>query len=297
MNAARFLRKCLTDQAAAWISAKLVMRGVYDKIYWQFRPGKPMVWRVPGGGKISLIPGHPFTHSFWPAVDAYEPEVTGFFRHFVRPGMTVIDCGSNIGFFSVLAGKLVGPGGTVLAIEANPGTYKLVQHNLAINGYGKVIHCAITNTPGEVEIFMPAAGDVYSSLRTGKLVPKDGDLKSWRVPGRTLDEVVQSEGLSRVDIIKMDIEGGEVDGLRSASATLDRFRPLAIIEYGMNTWPSFGATPEQILALAEAHRYSVVRFDLATKSFGPLPANIWDQPYDSLVLVPRERRMIPESHA
>src|SRR6266540_956801 len=136
MNLVRFLKKCLNDRPAAWRSAKLVVRSLYGQLHWSLHPNAPIRYRIPSGGLLLLERGHSFTHSFWPAVDSYEPDVRAALTHFLKPGDTFVDCGANIGYFSVMAGHLVGRRGQVVAIEANPVTRTFLSRNLQLNGFG-----------------------------------------------------------------------------------------------------------------------------------------------------------------
>jgi Met-10+ like-protein len=165
MNLFRFIRKCLTDPPAAASSAKLVGRGLYGCFWWTLYPITPLAHHLPTGGVLLLEPNHCFTGCFWPDVDHYEPDVCAFLRDFVKPGFTFIDCGANVGHFSIMAAGLVGGSGVIVAIEANPHTYQLLARNLNKNNVGTSIHCASQRKTGEVELFMPPEGDVYCSLR------------------------------------------------------------------------------------------------------------------------------------
>src|SRR5215467_8450810 len=118
MNIIRFLNKCVTNRPAAWRSAKLVVRSICGQLHWMVRPDAAVRYRIPSGGVLLLERKHSFTHCFWPDVDQYEPDVRAALLHFLKPGDVFLDCGANIGYFSVLAGHLVGPEGQVIAIEA-----------------------------------------------------------------------------------------------------------------------------------------------------------------------------------
>lgn len=289
MNPLRFFRKCLNDRPAAWRSAKLVGRSLYGRAYWALRPESPLRYRLASGGVLLLERGHSFTYCFWPAVDGYEPDVRAALRHFLKPGDTFLDCGANVGYFSVLAGALVGPGGRVVAVEANPVTYDLLRRNLALNGFGTAVHCALTTSEGETELFTPReGGDVYSSLRKGGLVCGD-DVETFRVAGRTLDEVVASLGLDRVDVLKIDIEGAELDVLRAAPRLMRESRPVIICEYGTNTWPAFGACAASLLAMLGERGYRAGLFDAVSRTVRPADGRVWDSHYANLILLPVER--------
>jgi FkbM family methyltransferase len=219
-------------------------------------------------------------------VDNYEPDVHAALLHFLKPGAIFLDCGANIGYFSVLAGGVVGTSGRVLAIEANPVTLRLLERNLALNGFGTAVHCALTSAPGEVELFVPReGGDVYSSLRKGGLI-RGEDVEVIRVQGRTLEDVVASLGVDRVDVLKIDIEGGELDVLRSAKGVLQTMRPVVVCEYGTSTWPAFGATVQGLLQLLAECNYSAGVFDVEQGLVRPVDDQVWNSPYANLILEP-----------
>ena len=291
MNVGRFLRKCVTDYPAAVRSAKLVARDYYGRWYWRLRY-EPLAYHLPTGGVLLLEPGHAFTGCFWPDVDRYEPEVCAFLRRVLKPGGTFIDCGANVGYFSIQAGALVGKSGTVVAIEANPETYKLLERNLRANHFGLPVHCALTSQPGEVELFVPGAWDVYSSLRADGVVEGVVD-HSYKVRARTLDDVINELNLSRVDLVKIDIEGGELDVLRSAPKLLNVLRPYIITEYGLNTWPAFEVTGDDLKQLVKEAGYSINRFSVKEQKLVSVTDEVWNENYINLVLNPKERTELP----
>lgn len=266
----------------------MVARNYYGQLYWSLKPGAPLAYHLPTGGTLLLDHKHAFTGIFWPDVEHYEPDVRSFLQYALRPGDTFIDCGANVGYFSVQAGALVGGGGAVIAIEANPGTFKLLERNLQANHFGTPIHCALTSQTGEVELFMPRDWDVYSSLRAEGLVEGDAD-HSFKVAARTLDKVVDDLALSRVDLVKIDIEGGELDVLCSAPKLLSTFRPMIIAEYGVKTWASFGVTHLDLKELAQKFDYSLRLFDPRTLELVNVCDDIWQRPFINVVMMPDER--------
>jgi FkbM family methyltransferase len=273
-------------------SARLVARSYYGQLYWSLKPNAPLAYHLPTGGTLLLDHKHAFTGCFWPDVEHYEPEVRTFLECVLRPGDTFIDCGANVGYFSVQAGALVGNAGRVVSIEANPRTFKLLERNLRANAFGIPVHCALTSEIGEVELFMPQDWDVYSSLRAGSLVEGRAD-QSFKVTGRTLDDVVRELALERIDLVKIDIEGGELDVLRSAPNVLRKFRPLIITEYGINTWASFDVTHRDLEKLAREFNYSVRLFDTHSQKLVGVRADVWQRAFVNLVLMPDERLQLP----
>ena len=287
MNLFRFIRKCLTDPTAAVESAGLVARSIRSRLLWAVRPTAVLRHKLPTGGLLLLDSGHSFTHAFYPAVNAYEPDVRAAVKRYLKPGDVFLDCGSNIGYFSVMANDIVGKLGRVISVEANPTTFKLLRRNLDANGFGTPVHCALTDVPGDVEIFIPKGGDVYSSLKKGGLVTGE-DIISFSVPGRTLDEVAASLNVTRVSLLKIDVEGAEMQVLRSAAQTLKEMRPVVLCEYSTHTWGAFGATSNDLIDLIDELGYEAGLFDVKTNVVTPLPPDVWSNSYINLVLTPRQ---------
>jgi len=133
------------------------------------------------------------------------------FSEAVRDGAVVLDIGAHLGYFTVLAAKR---GATVLAFEPNPRTIAHLRRNLALNGvtdHVRVVQRAVGGEPGTASFFLSRGGD-ESSLHAHS--PEDEPVTVEVVP---VD--AETDGL-RVDVIKMDVEGGEVEALRGMRRTL-----------------------------------------------------------------------------
>jgi FkbM family methyltransferase len=210
-------------------------------------------------------------------------------RHFLKEGDTFIDCGANAGFYSVFANDVMSGKGVVVAIEANPALLPQLDANFRANGIDRpAIHAAVTLRPGVARLFVPDQMDVVGGLRR---TPSFGSGASSHVavPGITIDHVVVAEKLSSVDMIKIDIEGGEMDALRSAEQTVRTFRPILIVEYSSTNWPEYGATPDDLRRLCAAWNYEVCRFDVQSLKPVPVDPAFWNEPYANMVLMPGER--------
>jgi len=158
----------------------------------------------------------------------------------LEPRSVVIDAGANVGVLTIGFASLV-PDGHVYAVEASPSTVGHLHRNVAGSGLGNVtvVNTALSDASGAVEF---CDVEWYSA---GSFVRKDtagADVHegSVRVPARTLDELVASEGLQRLDLVKIDVEGHELAVLRGARDALERFRPSAVVELNLFTVTSFG---------------------------------------------------------
>jgi len=145
-----------------------------------------------------------------------DPENLAFIERHLRPGGTFVDVGSNIGFYSVPAGRLVGPEGRVVAIEAHPRTFEFLRRNLARNDLPHVtaVHSAVGEAPGSVSM-------VYCDANAGGThVGVNAEEAGVNVPVRTLDAILEDAGVASVDYLKIDVEGYELPVLRGAQGII-----------------------------------------------------------------------------
>lgn len=138
----------------------------------------------------------------------------------VRPGDVVVDLGANIGVMAMQFAEATGPRGTVYAFE--PITHDVLRKNVAANRLGNIVVKPL------------AIGDQVRNLQ---FVLSDNPLMSRSteldrnpgielpVPVTTLDQFAEDEGLTRLDFIKVDIEGAEEEAIRGARRTIERFKP------------------------------------------------------------------------
>lgn len=156
----------------------------------------------------------------------WEPHVIAVLERFVRPEFLCLDVGANIGAITLPMAHLA-RSGHVYAFEASPTAWELLKRNIAGNQLTNVtpVNTAITARSGDTaDIFWSdqALGCAHMADREGF---RTGTQE--RVPTLALDDY----GLPRVDFIKMDVEGGEVEALAGCRRLLEKDRPSMIIEY------------------------------------------------------------------
>ncbi len=169
------------------------------------------------------------------SLGTYEPEVQTLYAALLGPGMTVYDIGANVGFLAVLAAHLVGTNGHVVCFEPLPANAEAIEHNAALNGFANVtvIRAALGREEGTSEFLV--SGDVG----WGKLAGTGGDpgdlKETISVHVAQLSRSVKQYGLPLPDLIKVDIEGGEIGMLEGSSELLVQCRPIILIElHGTN---------------------------------------------------------------
>ncbi|SRR5579875_623238 len=163
----------------------------------------------------------------------YEPNLTYFFINTLRTGDLVVDVGANIGYFSLLASKLVGPSGKVISIEAAPQTFDLLRWNLERNACANVeaLNVAATLNETTVEIVQRDVHNIGSNEIQISAGPKPGG-----VAGRPVSAIMGGE-ISRVRLIKIDIEGSEAPVLEDIIAHIAEFpqRLTIVVEITENS--------------------------------------------------------------
>jgi FkbM family methyltransferase len=164
----------------------------------------------------------------------YEPEVQKLYAELLCEGMTVYDVGANVGFLSVLAARLVGPTGSVVCFEPLLDNVNAIMYNAAINRFRNItiVQEALANCD-KVSNFM-VSEDVGWGRLEGHNLPAEVSARI-EVRCRTLDSAIREHRLRAPDIIKMDIEGGEVGALEGAESVLKEYGPTLLIElHGTN---------------------------------------------------------------
>jgi FkbM family methyltransferase len=167
--------------------------------------------------------------------------------HMVRalgPGMTVVDAGAYLGFFTLLAADRVGSRGHVHAFEPHPDSFRALRDNVRANGFDDrvtLVPMALHDGPA-IRRFSLEDNPARSGLGGGE---EDG--QSAAVPCTTLDRYL---GGRIPDLVKVDVEGAEVAVLDGMARTLDRSGGgfAMIIEFNPGALREAGTAPEELLA-------------------------------------------------
>ena len=186
----------------------------------------------------------------------WEPIEASFLRARLKPGMTLLDIGANVGYFSILGARSVGPSGTVVAIEPEPANYALLCANIweARVGNVEAIRAAASSFSGPLPLSVSHdnCGDHRSFLeRPGERV--------LAVPGVRVDELLEAD--TRVDVIKIDIQGADHRAVLGMETVLARWKPVLLVEF----WPlgidELGDRPIDVLSYYRSLGFSVSLVD------------------------------------
>jgi FkbM family methyltransferase len=178
----------------------------------------------------------------------YEPGSKELLECLLHSGMVVLDVGAHIGYYTLLAARLVGPEGQVYAFEPEPENYALLEKNVVLNGYHnvKLIPKAVADRAGSVKLFISTQGnDRHSVFQNPRSLKHEA---SREVAAVSLDEFLENVGWPHVDLVKLDIEGAEPLALDGMRRLLDQPGELKlIVEFAPESLQNGGTSPETFL--------------------------------------------------
>jgi FkbM family methyltransferase len=196
----------------------------------------------------------------------YQEDVLVALRSTVRPGDTVFDVGGHHGLMAVIGARATGPRGRVVSFEPNPASRKQIERHAQLNGVTniRIEPIALSDRNGEHEFFVQSGDVSWNST----LIKAFADAEN--TPGRRIEKI--SVATCRLDdyvarsgcvpkVIKIDTEGSEFMVLRGALDTIERHRPVLIMEFNPASAASAHTTIEEYVDLLQrlSYRLRVLR--------------------------------------
>ncbi len=218
----------------------------------------------------------------------FERMEMNFVKKLLRRDMTVVDVGAHHGLYTLLASKCVGWDGHVVAIEPSPRECARLERHLRLNRGSNVelVPCAAGEDPGEADLYLvDGFHDWCNSLRPPAITES---AKTVRVQVRRLDDILSELEISKVDFVKLDVEGAELSVLYGAMKLLQReSRPAMLVEVQDVRTRQWGYAAREILQFLIRMDYQW--FAIAAKgALLPIPCD--QESYDAnLVALPLER--------
>jgi FkbM family methyltransferase len=188
----------------------------------------------------------------------WEPRMTQWLTRRLRSGDTFVDVGANIGYFSVLASKLVGPEGHVVAIEASETFNNRVRQNAQLNGCDNIrfAHAAVYGKHQTLTFILSS----NNNMRADSIVPWDGPVESqFEIEAQPLPEILDADEIAKARVIKVDVEGAEGSVVRGMAPLLDQLRPDAeiTVEVTPERMEELGDSVEELLDTMGEHGFHV----------------------------------------
>jgi FkbM family methyltransferase len=202
----------------------------------------------------------------------YETGSFNMVRKHLSPGSTFVDIGANFGIYSLMAAPVVGSAGHVIAVEPNPEALKLLQANLAASDAGMVgvAPVACSDAESTLDLYVAPQGNTGETSLSKTNASQEGEASHvYKVRARPLDDIIRESGVTRVDAIKIDVEGAEYLVLKGAQQTLDRYHPMLLVEIVERQLQAMGTSSAQVKEFLRAHGYREGRHDDLNVEFLP----------------------------
>lgn len=207
---------------------------------------------------------HMQSQIFWYGI--YSREIRFLLDRELKEGMVFLDGGANAGEITLLAAKRVGRSGRVYSFEPMNDLADQLQRNVNANHlpHVEVLRIGLSSQAGNAVIYASQGrfADGSRNDGLGTLFPTDtrGEAVDT-IPLVALDSFCCEQGLDRIDMIKLDIEGGELAALQGAQEVLSSMRPRMIIELGAQTCQAAGYTMRDVYDSISGYGYSLSRIE------------------------------------
>jgi FkbM family methyltransferase len=196
----------------------------------------------------------------------FERDTVRAYERLLKPGDTVIDIGANIGAHTLQLARCVSPGGRVVAIEPTEYAYgkltQLLENNRPLSN-NVVAHQAMLTEKTDAGL----VPELYSSWSVEGVGESQhpmhlGTGKATRgARAVALDDLVRELGLERIDLIKLDVDGWEMEVLRGARATLGKLKPSIVFEVAPYTLEERGYSAQGLIDELASHGYRFATLD------------------------------------
>jgi FkbM family methyltransferase len=196
----------------------------------------------------------------------YEPPVTRIVQRLVSRGGTLVDAGANWGYFSLLAAAAVGEHGRVIALEPDPRHFMRLARNIEMNGFANITGFQVAAGSRDAIVTLSGYDDQAENRGVSRIGHASGALHRFDVHSTTIDRLTATMG--RVDMVKIDVEGAEMDVLAGMRDGLGVARYASIV---LELHPALlreqGTDPADCIATLLRHGYRGWSIDLAPRAY------------------------------
>ena len=242
----------------------------------RFDPEKPLLYHLARNLEISLYPQGEVPEFLF-LDKSFERTECDLVAAYLKPGMNVIDVGANVGLYSILADKLVAPGGKIWAFEPSSETYQWLLRNVELNRCSAVIPHKVALCDVDDQLFILRSdrgyGDAYRYLAT----TPSGDhskrkekktINSELVPVFSLDRFAEHQVIKKAHLIKVDIEGGEYCFFQGARRFLQSNQDVLILFENSPDWAKrAGYNQTDVWTLLKQLGFEIYAWDDRHKKF------------------------------
>jgi FkbM family methyltransferase len=265
-------------------------RSAHAATHWLMTHGIIPVLEKTSG--FRTMPDDPFWFRLELLTNRHEVETIAQLDQLAAAGMTMLDIGAHVGYYSRRYANVLGKNGRIFAFEPHPRTFAALQHNVRRLPQVTAVQLALAEQEGTAELhdylMMSASGSLHydesmvalqkSQTHETDIAPRIGQTfaaQTFSVRTTPVDDFLALQGVEQVDLVKMDIEGAEIGALRGMRRTIANSPNMVLVmEYNPQALKAFGHEP--IAALNEVQSFGFDKME-AIELDGRL-TNITHQP-------------------
>ena len=253
------------------VAAKTVRGYLIYRLYKRFQINDGLLLREIQGSRMYLNVNDPGAGRELAINGIHEQIHTRVIKQELEEGMVVLDVGANIGYYVLMEASIVGEKGTVYAMEPCPRNAALLGRNVSLNGSSDIVqtyHMAAADRSGKVTLFLSEKWNLHAMLN-----PEDYDYhassmsdRCIEVPATTLDDFLEDK--RRVGLMRMDIEGYEVEVFDGMKNTLRSDKAPAKILFETHPWtytPNHSLKPRLEMLLSCGYEPRAIMVDHGTR--------------------------------
>jgi len=228
--------------------------------------------------------------------DGFESTETAIIKEFLAPGAHFFDIGANFGWYTIIMGRSF-PGISVHAFEPNPLAFTELLENIGRNNLDRLVvanNIGLGDKRKKMQLFVPRRlGSAFGSLKAIRKYDQDMDVVDVKIG--LLDEYCRSKRVSRIDFIKMDVEGAELLVLKGGLKSIRRFKPVLLLETQKYLTKEFGYHPDEVFDLLRETHHAYAVCDHKIFPIGTY-ADAKDRSYNFL-FVPKDKKLLVKVRA
>ena len=192
------------------------------------------------------------------ALGTYEVPIQNIFAQHLKTGDVFYDIGANVGFFTIIAAKLVGATGKVYAFEPGQGNASSIRHNAELNNFNQVevIEKAVSHSSGEGQLLLAQYSGGHA-LATADAPPDlAGEVTVDLV---SIDDLIAQKKIQPPNFVKVDVEGAELDVLKGMTETIKTYQPTIIYEVDDGDRAAYERKYQELESFLQSLNYQVTQ--------------------------------------